>query len=167
MSITASRCSSLLFCAALTFASGCDDDDGDDGAETGSHATHGDHGDHGDHDDHSDHDGGESDGSDADTMLEWVEMPALVDGAVNASFMIQTMGELHVAELRACSGADVADCGLGEMGTFESVAAAAQDGMDHMRMGSMTLAAGDWTVVAYVHVGANPHVSDAVNVTVP
>ena len=42
------------------------------------------------------------------------------------------------------------------MTTRRPIAAAAQDGMDHMRMGSMTLAAGDWTVVAYAHVGANP-----------
>ena len=139
----------------------CDEEeDGDESAETGGHADHGDHADH-------NHDGSGGEGADPNTSVDWIMMPAATVAAgeaVSATFSVTTEGELHVAELRACSGAGVADCGLGEMDSFTS--AAGEDQGDGTYSASLTLDAGAWTVVAYSHVGPDPHVSASVDVTV-
>jgi hypothetical protein len=144
---------SLLLALTLPLVA-CDggEPDGDPSSET--HAdTHADHG---------------ADTSDADTMIHWHEEPpatATVEEAFDVMFMVHTEGEVHVREVRVCEGADVPDCGLGEMDTFTSLTAMHNEdtGMD---MASFILdTAGDYTVVAYAHVGADPHISDAVNVT--
>ena len=138
---------SLLFALVLApMACDAEDDDGE---------THADHG-HGD------------ETSDADAMVNWHTEPpatATVGEAFSAMFMVQTTGEVHTREARICEGADVADCGLGDMGSFTSVTAN-HDESTGMDMVSITLdAAGDYTIVAYAHIGADPHVSAAVNVS--
>jgi hypothetical protein len=110
-----------------------------------------------------------AEGGDPDTSVMWVDEPPAGVAAsepVTASFMVDTTGELHVAELRACAGAAITDCGLGDMDSFMSAPAVAVEGDHHMYMGELTLEAGDWTVVAYAHVGPDPHVSDPIHVTV-
>jgi hypothetical protein len=106
-----------------------------------------------------------SDTSDSEASVSWhVEPPATatVGEPFDVMFMVQTTGELHVTDIRICEGADVVDCGLGEMSSFTGVIATEIDGM---YMASVTLeAAGDYTVVAYAHIGADPHVSPANNV---
>lgn len=141
----------FLFAASLVLGgTACGSDDGEAG-------THG--------DGHSD-----TDGSDPDAMVMWVDgnPPATVMAGepLAASFMVHTTGDIHVTELRACSGADVADCGLGDMDSFESAPAPAVEGQEDTYAGELTLAAGDWTVVAFAHIGADPHVSMHANVTV-
>ena len=144
-----------LFALAIAVAPGCDGDEDDAAdAETG-------HGEHGE----GDHDGG-TDGADPDTRIEWTMAPPATVTAgspVEGTFMVHTQGELHVTELRACTGHGVADCGLGQMDTFETVPAEA-DG-DAYR-GALDLEVGDYTVVGYAHVGPSPFVSDPVDVTV-
>jgi hypothetical protein len=147
------RAAQVLLLPLLTLGlPACDDDDGsDDAADTG----------------HADH-GADGETADPDTMVEWVDMPATMVAAgeaVTATFMVHTSGELHIAELRACEGAGVADCGLGDMDSFVSGAATAGDD-PHMFSASIMLEAGTWTVVAYSHVGPDPFVSDPVDVTV-
>ncbi len=139
--------------------SACDssaDDHGDDHADH----THGDHSET--HADHGD------DTSDADAAVDWHTEPpatATVSEAFDVMFMITTTGEIHTREIRICEGVDVADCGLGDMDSFISIAAT-HDEDSGMDSASVTLdAAGDYTVVAYTHIGADPHVSNAVNVT--
>ncbi len=149
----------LLLPVALLAAAACDSDSDDDGADTGTGAA----------DEHAEHGqevtGGE--GADPNAMVDWVTMPpatVAAGEAVTATFSVTTVGELHVAEMRACSGAGVADCGLGAMDSFES--ATGVDQGDGTYTASLTLDAGTWTVVAYSHIGPDPHVSDAVEVTV-
>jgi len=112
---------------------------------------------------HADH-GGET--SDEGTTLGWHEAPpaaATAAEAFSVMFMVNTTGDIHVTEVRICEGVDVADCGLGEMGTFTSVTAMEANGM---YMANVTLdTAGDYTLVAYAHVGDDPHTSAGANVT--
>ena len=138
----------LIACLALSM-NACDDGSSDDEG-TESHAEHG------------------SDTSDGDASVNWHTAPpatATAGEAFNVMFMIDTTGEIHVSEIRICAGAGVAECGLGEMGSFTTVAAMEND--EGMYMAEVTLAeAGDYTVVAYAHIGADPHVSEAHNVSV-
>lgn len=154
-SIRSKRSTVALAVALITWMPACDGDEGDEGADE--------HGDH-EHEDHGDH-GGE--GADPDTMVAWITAPSAMVAAgepVGGDFHVHTMGELHVTEVRACSGADVAMCGLGDMDSFES--SPAQEADEHGYEGALTLDAGEWTVVAYAHVGPDPFVSEPVNVTV-
>ena len=144
----------LSLCLALG-VSGCDDDSHDNHDSHDSHDSHAEHG--------TDSD---SDSSDADASVGWhAEPPAAVSvgEGFDVMFMVNTTGDIHVTEVRVCEGADTADCGLGEMGTYTSISASEADGM---YMASVTLdTAGDYTLVAYAHIGADPHVSAAVNVS--
>ena len=156
----ADRLNPVFLLPALVLAMpACASGDGDDSADTGTDA--------GDHSDHGDHGATGDEGADPNAMVQWVQMPAATVAAgeaVTATFSITTTGELHVAEMRACSGAGVADCGLGAMDTFESTPATDQG--DGTYTASLTLDPGTWTVVAYSHIGPDPHVSDSVDVTV-
>lgn len=140
----------------LAAPAGCDDGDDAADGDTGGHGEHGEH--------------GGSDTADPDTMVEWTTPPpatVAAGEAVEGTFMVHTAGELHVTEMRACMGHGVADCGSGDMDTFD-VTVPASDGTDAaaMHTGSLMLDAGDWTVVGYAHVGPDPFVSDPVDVTV-
>jgi hypothetical protein len=153
-----SRALPVLLPLGLFGLPACDSGDAGDDAATEGGDTHADHG--GDSD---------SDGADPDTMVEWVDMPpsmVAVGEPVTATFMVHTTGELHIAELRACSGAGVADCGLGDMESFVSGAAMMTGTEGHTYSAEVALDAGTWTVVAYSHVGPSPFVSEAVDVTV-
>ena len=101
-------------------------------------------------------------------MVNWHNEPpatVTVGEAFEAVFMIDTSGEIHVREARICEGADVADCGLGDMDSFTSVSATHDEGTG-MDTVSITLdTAGEYTIVAYTHIGADPHTSAGVNVT--
>lgn len=147
----------LSLCLALG-ASGCDSDDEHDHDDE--HGTDGDtHTEHGTDSD--------SDTSDADASVAWHAEPpaaATVGEAFEVMFMVNTTGDIHVTEVRVCEGADIAECGLGEMGTYTSISAAMQ--ADGMYMASVTLdPAGEYTLVAFAHIGADPHVSASVSVT--
>lgn len=140
----------LLATTALIGLPACDDEESGD---TG-HTSHGSTGHH-------------ETGGHADAEVMWMEPPpatATADAPIDASFMVHTEGEIHVTELRACMGADVHECGLGGMDSFDENVAAPADG-DHYA-GSLTLPAGTWSVVAYAHVGPDPFISEHVNVTV-
>ncbi|RMH35962.1 MAG: hypothetical protein D6689_22985 [Deltaproteobacteria bacterium] len=70
--------------------------------------------------------------------------------------------ELHHSEIRVCDGAGVADCGLGEQGTYTSFTGSMTDGSF---TASVTLdPAGMYTLVAWAHIGDDPHVSTAYDV---
>jgi hypothetical protein len=83
--------------------------------------------------------------------------------AFDVMWEIHTEGDLHHSEIRVCDGADIGDCGMGDLGTFTSVTGSMTNGVF---TASVTLDAGDYTVVAWAHVGETPHVSDDYNVNV-
>ena len=136
---------------ALAMTTAC----GDDSHDTDSHDTH-------NHDTHDTHDT-----ESQPATIEWTEPPpasAMVGVEFTASFTVETEGEIHVTELRACTGENH-ECGLGDASSFDvSVPAPDSDGVS---TGALTLTeAGTWTVVAYAHVGPDPFTSDHVLVTV-
>ena len=70
-----------------------------------------------------------------------------------------THDDLHHSEIRVCAGADMTDCGLGDQGTYTSVTGTMDNGV---YTATVTLAeAGSHTLVAWCHVGEDPHLSDA------
>jgi hypothetical protein len=84
-----------------------------------------------------------------------------VNTAFTAGYTVETDGELHITLLRACQGV-VPDCGLHEF-DLEVYATPVSGGF----AGSLALpSAGTWTVVGWVHVDLDPHISEPVTVTV-
>lgn len=149
----------LLACGFAVAMAACDSGDG--ATESDTHDTHGTHDSHDSHDSHS------HDSHSAEAEVTWDAMPpatAAVGTPFTASFKVDTMGDIHVTELRACMGENHM-CGLGGEETFDvSVPApAAGEGYE----GELTLdSAGTWTVVGYTHVDADPHISAHALVTV-
>ena len=87
-----------------------------------------------------------------------------VGTAVEVTWTIETEGELHHTEIRACMGHSN-DCGLGGADSFDQNFAATMN--DGMYTASITLdTAGPWTVVAFAHVGETPHISEVIHATV-
>ena len=85
---------------------------------------------------------------------------ATVGTAFDVSWQVHNMTEddLHHSEVRMCEGANVTDCGLGAQGTFTSITGSNVDGTF---TAAVTLdPAGMYTVVAWAHVGEDPHISD-------
>jgi len=75
-----------------------------------------------------------------------------------------THDDLHHSELRYCAGADVTDCGMGDTDSYTSVTGANTDGTF---AASVSIdAAGAYTLVAWCHVGEDPHLSDSYNIDV-
>lgn len=85
--------------------------------------------------------------------------------AFDVSWQVHNMTEddLHHSEIRVCDGANVMDCGMGAQGTYTSVTGTMASGTFTASVNLAT--AGDYTIVAWCHVGENPHVSDIYNVT--
>ena len=137
---------------ALLIAPACSDDAGDS-----AHDTHADT-----HDTHDTHDTGS-----APATLSWdAAPPATATAGVEftATFTVETEGEIHVTELRACAGENH-QCGQGDMSTYDVSVPAPADG--DVYAGAITLPdAGAWTVVAFAHVGADPYTSAHALVTV-
>ena len=99
--------------------------------------------------------------------LHWITMPdaTLTAGtAVPVSWSAHADGDLHHTEIRACMG-EVAECGLGDMSSFDENFAATPEGDNFTASVSLDVA-GTWTVVVYAHVDADPHISEAAIVTV-
>ena len=138
--------------ALLMMAPACDG--GSDDGETG---------------EHGDHTGsGEGSESDPDTSVEFTEdTPTAVTVGTEfaAGVEVITTGALHVAEIRVCNGADVADCGQGDMDSFDMSFTAEAHHTGHYEAMVTLDAAGDYTFVGFVHVGENPHYSEPMNVT--
>lgn len=140
---------------------GCDSGDGSTDTDSGTHGTHETHDSHDSHDSHG------SDTESAEAEVSWLTMPgatATAGTAIVASFTVETSGEIHVTELRACMGENH-ECGADGEESFDVgvPAPASGDGYE----GELTLdTPGTWTVVAYTHVDANPHTSAHVVVTV-
>ncbi len=89
---------------------------------------------------------------------------ATVGTAFDVSWQVHNMthDDLHHSEIRVCEGDTVTDCGLGAQGTFRSVTGSMADGTF---TASVTLdPAGTYTVVAWAHVGEDPHISDVFTV---
>jgi hypothetical protein len=76
----------------------------------------------------------------------------------------ETHDDLHHSEIRVCDGAGVDDCGMGEQGTYTSVTGTMTDGVFTATV--MFDMAGSYTLVAWAHVGDNPHVSDLYDIEV-
>ncbi|MEE9386014.1 MAG: hypothetical protein V3V08_21600 [Nannocystaceae bacterium] len=112
---------------------------------------------------HGDHHGSAADG--IMTTLGFVSPPASMvplGEALRVMFTIETDGELHVAEVRACAGLDVVDCGKAD--EFDlSVPAPLKE--THY-MAAVELGEGEWTVVGYAHVGSVAHTTAGANVAV-
>lgn len=108
-------------------------------------------------------------GTEADAEAEGVSVrweaapPARVTAgeAFQAAWRVETSGDIHVSELRACRGV-VADCGL--EGSDERVFAEGEGGVFSADLALPS--AGSWTVVAWVHVDQDPHVSGPMTVEV-
>ncbi len=84
--------------------------------------------------------------------------------AVEVSWAIDTEGELHHTEVRACTGHST-DCGLGGTDSFDENFAATMAADQYTA--SVTLDdAGPWTIAAFCHVGETPHISETIHVTV-
>lgn len=102
-------------------------------------------------------------GDDHGTTVTWTVRPpqtVAVNTPFNAAYTVETHGELHVTLLRACQGV-VPDCGLHDF-DLESFATADSGGYT----GALTLpSAGTWTVVGWIHVDLDPHISEPVTVT--
>jgi hypothetical protein len=91
---------------------------------------------------------------------------ATAGAAFDVSWEVHNMthDDLHHTEIRYCSGQDVADCGMGDTGSYTSVSGTMADGTF---TSSVTIAdAGAYTLVAWCHVGEHPHASDSYNVDV-
>ncbi len=133
-------------------------DSGDGSTETDTHDTH---------DSHDTHDTHSHETSSAEADVSWQTMPpaTIVAGTpFTASFTVDTMGEIHVTELRACMGENHM-CGLGGEESFDVSVPAPASGDAYE--GELTLdTAGTWTVVGYTHVDADPHISAHALVTV-
>lgn len=103
-------------------------------------------------------------GDDHGTTVTWTARPpqtAAVNTPFSAGYTVETHGELHITLLRACQGV-VPDCGLHDF-DIESFASPDSGGFT----GALTLpSAGTWTVVGWVHVDLDPHISEPVTVTV-
>jgi hypothetical protein len=104
-----------------------------------------------------------SDPDAASTTVTWLDAPpatASAGAALRASFHVETGGEIHVAQLRMCRG-DIPGCGVSG---HDELVYAEGDGPDFTA--ELTLPEpGTYTVVAWVHVDRDPHLSDAVVVT--
>jgi len=75
-----------------------------------------------------------------------------------------TAADLHHTEIRVCEGASVADCGMGDTSSYTSHTGTNTEGTFTASVQLDT--AGAYTVVAWSHVGENPHVSDSYSVDV-
>jgi len=152
--LQASIVSSVL---ALGLA-GCDSGDSSTDTDGGTHGTHD------SHDTHSHETHGDTESAEAE--VSWQTMPPMAATAgvpITASFTVETTGEIHVTELRACMGENH-ECGAGGEESFDVGAPAPASGDAYE--GELTLTAGTWTVVGYTHVDADPHTSAHVVVTV-
>lgn len=91
---------------------------------------------------------------------------ATAGAAFDVSWQVhnETDDDLHHSELRYCPGANVTDCGMGETDSFTSVTGAVTEGTF---LAAVTIdAVGAYTLVAWCHVGDNPHLSDIYNIDV-
>ena len=70
--------------------------------------------------------------------------------------------DLHHSEVRVCDGGDVLDCGLGDTSTYTSVTGTLSGDTYTASVALDTAAI--YTVIAWCHVGEDPHVSDAYTV---
>ncbi len=117
---------------------------------------------------HHEGSGGEGMESDPESVLEWqsnVPITVAAGTEFDAGFTVETTGEIHVTEIRVCMGADVTGCGMGDMDSFD-MSFPAEDHGAHYHA-EMTLdTAGAYTLVAYAHIGENPHHSEIHNLTV-
>ncbi len=110
-----------------------------------------------------DHDHGGED----DAHLMFVDAPAASltageDAAV--TWQVHTDGDLHHTEIRACMGHSD-DCGNGDTSTFdENFTGTLADGTYSTNV-NLAVAV-PWTIVVYAHVGATPHISEAIHATV-
>ncbi len=110
-------------------------------------------------------DGDEVDPDEAHLMFVTAPSTTLTAGtAVDVSWMVHTEGELHHTEIRACMGHS-ADCGLGDMTSFDENFAATNNAGTYEASVSLSVA-GPWTIVVFAHVGATPHISEAIHATV-
>lgn len=75
-----------------------------------------------------------------------------------------SIDELHHTELRYCQGADVTDCGMGETDSYTSVTGENTEGT--FAASVVIDGAGAYTLVAWCHVGEDPHLSDLYNIDV-
>jgi len=96
------------------------------------------------------------------------EPPSSADAgsAFDVSWMVHndSHDDLHHSEVRVCAGADVEGCGLGET---DSYTAFGGEIVDSTYTASISLdTAGSYTMVAWCHVGENPHLSDAYNLDI-
>ncbi|PRQ03125.1 hypothetical protein [Enhygromyxa salina] len=85
-----------------------------------------------------------------------------VDDAIAAAWTVETEGDVHICELRACKGM-VEDCGLD--GDDDASAIASEMGGSY-ETELLLPEPGTWTVVAWAHVDTEPYISEAVLVTV-
>src|SRR5690349_17019042 len=110
------------------------------------------------------HEGEQDDAAQPHAEIVWVVPPAdsvTLGDSLTASWKVETDGEIHVAQLRACMGED-AHCGL-EL--YDEDEYASEDAGTWSA--TLTLpSAGTWTVVAWAHVDEDPVVSSTVMVTV-
>jgi hypothetical protein len=116
-------------------------------------------------DEHGDEHETGGDGGDPATALSFDPAPpttVTADEDFELPYTVSTMGELHVSMVRACMGV-VSECGGGDETTFDAMFPATEDGGTYTA--TVNLAAGEWTVVAYAHVGPDPHTSATVSIT--
>lgn len=157
-----------LLATALCTAIACDGDEEESTSENASEESAGEHAEHhegGTGSEHEEH--GEGDTGDEETSVTWMTEPpatATLNEDWTASWMIATSGDLHHTELRICDGAEVSDCGLGESDSYSVISAMPTD--NHFMASTSFDTAGSYTVVAWCHVGPDPHVSSSVTITV-
>jgi hypothetical protein len=109
-----------------------------------------------------------ADGNDDDagpqTQILWQTPPpdsVTAGDPLTAAWTVETEGEVHVAQLRACMG-EVPTCGVDGDDLEEY---ANEDAGTGIWTAALTLpSAGTWTVVAWAHVDEDPHLSEPVTV---
>jgi hypothetical protein len=77
---------------------------------------------------------------------------------------VETEGELHHTEIRACMGQN-STCGLGGAESFDANFTPTPVDGEYAATVNLSVA-GDWTIVVFAHVGETPHISETVYVTV-
>ena len=109
----------------------------------------------------------DEEGNPDDAYLQFVNAPpaTLTAGTdVEVRWTVETDGELHHTEIRACMGQNPT-CGLGGAESFDENFTPTMLEGEYVATVNLSVA-GQWTVAVFAHVGETPHISDVVYVTV-
>lgn len=101
----------------------------------------------------------------SDTTIEFGSAPpatVTAGEAFSVMVIVESDDDVHIIEVRACTGHGVADCGQGDAGSYTTFGCPI--GRGHCTS-DVTLEAGHHTLVGWAHVGPDPYLTATVDVT--